>query len=52
MDKGAVIMVLPCSSQFLSKIFLVPKKDGSYRLIINLRPLNEHMEQVHIKWRA
>ena len=29
--------------------FLVPKKDGSYRMVINLRPLNQHMEQVHFK---
>ena len=48
-NKGAVTRVRPCTSQFLSQIFLVPKKDGSYRPVINLRPLNRHIEQVHFK---
>ena len=49
MDKGKVTSVLPYPSQFLSQIFLVPKKDGSCRPIINLRPLNQHMKQVKFK---
>ena len=49
MDKGAVTRVLPYPNQFLSQIFLVPKKDGSYRPVINLRPLNQHIEQTHFK---
>ena len=48
-NKGAVTRVCPCISQFLSPIFLVPKKDGSYRPVINPRPLNRHIEQVHFK---
>ena len=49
MAKGAVRKVTPCADQFLSQIFLVAKKDGSYRPVINLRPLNQFMQQVHFK---
>ena len=49
LDKGAVTRVFPCPSQFLSQIILVPKKDGSYIPVINLRSLNQYMEQVHFK---
>jgi len=47
--KGAVRRVTPCADQFLSQIFLVPKKDVSYRPVVNLRPLNQFMQQVHFK---
>ncbi len=36
-------------SQFLSNIFVVPKQDGSHRLILNLRELNESVEKHHFK---
>lgn len=35
--------------EFISPIFLTPKSDGSYRLILNLKKLNEHMPYVHFK---
>ena len=35
--------------QFLSQIYLVPKKDGSARLVINLRPLNQFILQANFK---
>ena len=47
--KGAVKEVPPCMDQFLSQIFLLPKKDGSARLVINLRPLNQFILQAHFK---
>ena len=49
MDKGAVKKVTSCVNQFISQIFLVPKKDGSARLVINLRPLNRFIHQLHFK---
>lgn len=47
--KGAIKEVPNCHGQFLSRIFLVPKKDGSFRPVVNLRPLNRFMENVHFK---
>ncbi len=35
--------------EFLSTIFLVPKKNGKYRLILNLKKFNEHVEYWHFK---
>ena len=44
-DKGG----FPTSSQFLSRIFVVPKRDGLHRPVVNLRPLNQFMANVHFK---
>lgn len=35
--------------QFLSSIFTVPKRDGSHRLILNLKHLNDCVEKHHFK---
>ena len=35
--------------EFISPIFLRDKGDGSYRLILNLKKLNENMERQHFK---
>lgn len=35
--------------EFLSPIFLRPKKDGEYRMILNLRKLNESIKFYHFK---
>lgn len=37
LEIGAVESCLPCQGQFISKIFIVPKQDGSRRLILNLK---------------
>lgn len=47
---GAIIKVEPDSVQFISRIFLVPKKEpDSYRLVINLKKLNEFVISPHFK---
>ena len=43
MDKGAICKCSPVVDQFVSNIFLTPKSDGSVRLILNLKKLNEFM---------
>ena len=35
--------------EVISNIFIRPKPDGTYRLILNLSNLNEHIEYVHFK---
>ena len=34
---------------FASKVFLVPKKDGGQRPVINLKKVNEHVHTEHFK---
>ncbi|KAJ8977521.1 hypothetical protein NQ317_003028 [Molorchus minor] len=41
---GAISPVDSCTGQFVSKIFTVPKPDGRYRLILNLKKLNYFVE--------
>jgi hypothetical protein len=36
-------------SGFLSNVFATPKKDGSYRMILNLQQLNEFVVYQHFK---
>ena len=48
--KGAIRPVANPSTQgFFSRIFLVPKKDGGSRPVINLRPLNQYIKYQHFK---
>ena len=35
--------------EYLSPIFIVPKKDGEYRMILNLKELNENIVYHHFK---
>ena len=41
--KGAVEKINPVSPGFYSRIFIVPKKNGKSRLIIDLSPLNKYV---------
>lgn len=49
LKKGAIVPCEPLSDQFLSPIFLEPKPDGSYRLILNLKILNTFISTEHFK---
>ena len=40
-SKGAITVVPPSDNKFISNIFLVPKKTGDFRPVINLKPLNQ-----------
>ena len=41
--------MLFCSGQFISSYFLVPKPDGSFRFILNLKNLNTFIDTDHFK---
>ena len=49
LDLKVIIEVEPCSDQILSPIFLRPKKNGEYRMVLNLKALNEHIPYKHFK---
>jgi len=46
---GAIVNAQPEPDQFVSTIFAVPKSDGSFRLILNLKKINEYIDIVHFK---
>ena len=48
-DLGAVVQTTHEVGEYISPIFLRPKDDGSYRLILNLKKLNEATEYIHFK---
>ena len=48
--KGVLTKVDPVDGQFLSNIFLRPKKDtGKFRMILNLKTLNKFIDHQHFK---
>jgi hypothetical protein len=49
LDKGAIVAVDPCAGQFISNIFVRPKPNGSLRVILNLKKLNEFVVYEHFK---
>ena len=49
LKKGFLSKPAPTYGQYISTIFLRKKKNGSYRLILNLRGLNAYIEYQHFK---
>ena len=49
LKKGAISLVKPITNQFISNLFLVDKKDGSHRPVINLKNLNKSIPYQHFK---
>ena len=49
LNKGVIEEAQPSQHQVISSIFLRKKKNGSYRMILNLKRLNEAIEYKHFK---
>ena len=52
LEKGAIV---PCEhekGEYISPIFITPKKDGSSRMILNLKSLNQFLEYRHVKMKS
>ena len=49
LDKGVIEVTSHEKDELLSPIFLLPKVYGSFRMILNLKRLNESMPYVHFK---
>ena len=49
LGKGVIEESWEQKDQFVSNIFLRPKKDGSFRMILNMKDLNESLEYHHFK---
>ena len=49
LHKGVLSVSKHEINEFISPIFLVPKDDDSFRMILNLRALNENMPYIHFK---
>ena len=47
--KGAIVVSDPKEDQFLSSLFLVKKKDGGNRPVVNLKDLNRNIPYRHFK---
>ena len=48
-SQGVIMRVIYCKNQFISNIFIRPKNNGKYRLILNLAKLNENINYRHFK---
>jgi len=49
LHKGVIVATGHEKGEFISPIFIRPKKDGSFRLILSLKRLNIHVEYQHFK---
>ena len=51
LEKGVIVPSEHEKGEFLSSIFVTPKKDGSYRLILNLKKFNKNVaDRTILKW--
>ena len=49
LNKGVVEQTRCVEGDFIFTIFVHPKKDGTYRMILNLKTLNEFVSYYHFK---
>lgn len=49
LQRGIIEKTTHTTGEYISNIFIRPKKDGSHRLILNLKQLNQSVEYHHFK---
>jgi hypothetical protein len=49
LEKQAIVPMERRNDQFVSRLFVVPKKDGNWRAVLNLKPLNAFIQKNHFK---
>ena len=49
LEKGVIVTTTSEPGEFIAPIFVLPKKDGTYRVILNVKNLNKHVEFNHFK---
>jgi len=49
LDKGIIEITKPSKIQYVSNVFCRPKRDGTVRIILNLKMLNRDIEYHHFK---
>ena len=49
LQKNAIVHSEHEPGEFMSNVFLCPKKDGGYRMILNLKKFNKFTEKIHFK---
>ena len=49
LERGIIEKTTHSTGEYISNVFICPKKDGSYRLILNLKQLNRSVEYHHFK---
>ena len=49
LNKQIIVPVSDTEGQYISNIFIRPKKDGNFRVILNLKQLNNTIEHHHFK---
>ena len=52
LSKQVIWKVQKHEVKYLSSIFLRPKRDGSFRLILNLKKLNGNIDKIHFKMKT
>lgn len=48
-DEGVIYRLAREEVRWLSPVFAIPKRDGTFRVIVDYRNLNEHLQAVHFK---
>ena len=49
LKKNVITVVKHCQGEYLSNVFLRPKKDGKFRMILNLKDFNKSVVYHHFK---